>query len=280
MATLEKEQWLRWVDRVLNVLCALIGCVVVYLLLSVFCFCTFKVPSESMMPDLLPGDQVVVNKMVLGPQLFNLRQAAKRRRVPVYRLPGFGEVRRNDVLVFHDPYPYGLVNRIRMDLLRYFVKRCVGLPGDSLSIRNGYYRVKGTDEPLGDLGKQAEQLVAGEDALRRQRIFEAYPQAPELGWNVFEFGPLYIPRRGDSIRMDRRNAAIYRELIEWEQQGSLRVDSAGVVSLDDKPLEGYRFGHDYYFMAGDNAPASHDSRFWGLLPGEFIVGKVWLTFLL
>lgn len=191
MATLEKEQWLRWVDRVLNVLCALIGCVVVYLLLSVFCFCTFKVPSESMMPDLLPGDQVVVNKMVLGPQLFNLRQAAKRRRVPVYRLPGFGEVRRNDVLVFHDPYPYGSVNR---------------------------------------------------------------------------------------IRMDRRNAAIYRELIEWEQQGSLRVDSAGVVSLDDKPLEGYRFGHDYYFMAGDNVPASHDSRFWGLLPDEFIVGKVWLTF--
>ena len=67
---------------------------------------TFRVPSDSMQPALLPGDNILVNKWVMGARIFNLWEAAEEKEVAIHRLPGLGKVKRNDVLVFHFPYPH------------------------------------------------------------------------------------------------------------------------------------------------------------------------------
>ncbi len=272
-----KEKILRLVDRGLTITYWLVALIGFYLLLSVFCFSTFQVPTDSMAPALLPGDQVLVSKMWLGPRLFNLFGAMKRQRVTIHRLFGLGKLCRGDILVFNDPYPYDYVNGLRMDLFRYFVKRCIGLPGDSLSVIDGFYRVKGIEEPQGYLPAQETLWAESEEAMEKRNFFKAWRLAPSLGWTMRNMGPLYVPRRGDRIVLNQKNVLIYKYLIEWESQNRLNVDSLGVAHLGGEPLKEYCFEHDYYFMVGDNARVSYDSRFWGLLPDDFIVGKVWLT---
>ena len=95
-------------------------------------------------------------------------------------------------------------------------------------------------------------------------------------WFVLQvFGPLYIPVKGDSVTLDRTNFRLYKKLIEWEQQGSLQYKDS-TTFLNGKPIYGYRFQENYYFMTGDKGMNSQDSRYWGLLPEEYIVGKAWI----
>ena len=82
-----------------------IGCIYAFLL--IFCFSTFKIPSDSMEPQLQTGDQVLVNKWIAGPRLFNIFASMKGKRVDIYRVPGVGQIKRNDILVFNYPHPYG-----------------------------------------------------------------------------------------------------------------------------------------------------------------------------
>lgn len=81
-----------------------IGCIYAFLL--IFCFSTFKIPSDSMEPQLQTGDQVLVNKWIAGPRLFNIFASMKGKRVDIYRVPGVGQIKRNDILVFNYPHPY------------------------------------------------------------------------------------------------------------------------------------------------------------------------------
>ena len=74
-----------------------IGCIYAFLL--IFCFSTFKIPSDSMEPQLQTGDQVLVNKWIAGPRLFNIFASMKGKRVDIYRVRGVGQIKRNDILV-------------------------------------------------------------------------------------------------------------------------------------------------------------------------------------
>ena len=121
-----------------------IGCIYAFLL--IFCFSTFKIPSDSMEPQLQTGDQVLVNKWIAGPRLFNIFASMKGKRVDIYRVPGVGQIKRNDILVFNYPHPYSW-ERIEMHIMQYYIKRCLGLPGDSIRIEQGFYRNNHTKEP-------------------------------------------------------------------------------------------------------------------------------------
>jgi signal peptidase I len=230
-----------------NILFYLCTSMIICLLLHVFFFASFKVPTGSMAPELLPGDYVLVNKLIFGARLFNPIPALRLDQVEISRAPGMRNIRRNDVVVFNFPYPH-TQERMEMHILKYFVKRCIGLPGDSLLIENGYYRVRGVDGPLGNVTEQG---------------------------NIEDFGPLYIPRKGDTILMDRDNYVLYKTLIEWETKGLLTFQDS-TVYLNNLPVRAYIFHSDYYFMAGDNVKDSWDSRHWGLVPADYIVGKVWV----
>ena len=247
-----------------------------YIFLAVFVCSSFKIPSDSMMPALLPGDFVLVDKCSAGARLFDLRTACGHQEPHIRRMPGWRDFRRNDVLVFNFPYPQRW-DSIGFDILKYYVKRCIALPGDTVEIRRSRYRVRGCrqtpgwlqgQEELAALARMEERGCAPGGLSRR-----AYPLDDRLPWTIHEFGPLYVPARGDSLRMDRQNALLYRNLIEWEQKRKLALRGDSVM-MGDSLLRGYRFRQDYYFVGGDRAVNSQDSRYWGLLPEPYIVGRV------
>ena len=246
------------------------GCMVValFVVMQIFLFSSFKIPSNSMEPGLIAGDYVLVNKLIPGARLFNVFASLRGEQVQIVRLPGLREIRRNDVVVFNYPYPNNL-DRIEMHMMKYYIKRCLGLPGDSLSIVNGYYRVNGIFEPVGNIEGQELFSVQSNKMLKDAGLYWSFPKDSLISWNVKNFGPLYLPRKGDVIDMNRENISIYRKLIEWETGQKL-----------DPRIVSYTFQKNYYFVAGDRIEDSQDSRYWGLLPEEFIVGKailIWIS---
>lgn len=258
-------------EKVLNIVFWLCMVAALWFVMQVFVFASFKIPSDSMEPELITGDNILVWKPTIGPRVFNLFASMRNEQTEIYRIPGLKKIKRNDVLVFNFPHPNSW-DKIEMHILKYYIKRCIGLPGDTLSIRNGFFQVKGVETPLGNIDSQ--QDIAITDNFP-DGILQSYPFDSIIGWNIKDFGPLYIPGKGDSVTLDRTNFRLYKKLIEWEQKGNLQYRDS-MVFLNEKPIEGYRFLKNYYFMAGDKGKNSQDSRYWGLLPEEYIVGKAWI----
>lgn len=261
------------VDKGINLILCLCGVVALWLFLQVFYITSFRIPSDSMEPELLAGDVILVDKLTYGARLFNVMEAVAGKQVEIKRLPGIGKVRRNDVIVFNYPCPKKW-RQIEMDVMQYYVKRCVALPGDTFCIVNGRYRVNGHAGILGCVDAQDRfRTLINEQALADDAIgVRAYPGDSLIGWTVKEFGPLYIPKSGDIVPMDCWAVKLYKNLVEWEQKQTLRYE-AGNVYLADSVITEYCFLKNYYFMAGDKAENSKDSRYWGLLSEEYIVGK-------
>ena len=248
---------------------------VVWILLQIVSFTSFRIPTDSMQPALHPGDNILVNKSIMGARIFNIWEAAENKEVEIYRLPGTGKVKRNDVLVFHYPYPHKN-DSLSMHLLKYYVKRCIALPGDTMGIREGHYYIKGIDEPIGNV--EAQERIArldGENA--RGIVMDAYPWDKYIDWTIQDFGPLHVPAAGQTVVMDSTAVKLYRNLVEWEQKKKLTFQGKEVF-LGDSLIQEYRFRENYYFVGGDYMENSKDSRYWGLLPEPYIVGvatRIW-----
>lgn len=260
-----------WLERLVNVLFYLAVSAVAWIVLQVFVVTSFRIPSDSMLPVLHPGDAILVDKCSKGARLFDVSKALNREKIKIRRMPGWREYRRNDVLVFNFPYQEGRWDSIGFDVMKYYVKRCVGLPGDTLEIRGGYYKIRGVQEAVGYLPAQRRMAVLPDSGT--MVVIPSFPWDKEMGWTVKEFGPLPIPAKGQVVKMDATGWRLYRQLIGWEQECRVHLDDAGRVALGDSVIEEYRFRENYYFMAGDNAYNSQDSRYWGLLPEPFIVGR-------
>lgn len=258
-------------EKAINMIFWLCIITALWFIMQIFVFASFKIPSDSMEPDLTTGDNILVLKPTIGPRLFNIFASMRNEQPEIYRVPGLKKIKRNDILVFNFPHPNSW-DKIEMHILKYYIKRCVGLPGDTLSIRNGAFHVEGVQTPLGNMESQKNIAVTEKF---QDGIFHSFPYDSIIGWNIKDFGPLYIPKKGDSITLDRTNHRLYKKLIEWEQQGVLQYKDSAVF-LKGSPINGYRFRKNYYFMAGDNGLNSQDSRYWGLLPEEYIVGKAWI----
>ena len=263
-------KWLqKYVDRLLNLLMGIGVLVLFWLLLQVTVVASFRIPTDSMQPTLLPGDNILVNKSIMGARIFNIWEAAEEKEVEIHRLPGLEKVKRNDVLVFHYPYTHKS-DSLSMHLLKYYVKRCIALPGDTMGIRQGYYYIKGVDEPIGNI--QAQNRIARldkEDA--RSIVMDAYPWDKYMNWTIQDFGPLHVPARGQTVAMDSTAVKLYRNLVEWEQKKPL-TRKENQVYLGDSLIQEYCFQENCYFVGGDYMENSKDSRYWGLLPEPYIVG--------
>ncbi|MDR3308671.1 MAG: S26 family signal peptidase, partial [Tannerella sp.] len=207
---------------------------------------------------------------VIGARFFNLFDAAEGKKVDIYRLLGVQSIRRNDVLVFHYPYPNN-DDKIEMHLLKYYIKRCVAIAGDTFYIDNGIYKVKGITDSLGVHSRQL-QLSERADSTFRAEVFNCFPNDSTYQWNIKNFGPLFVPGKGSKVQLEARNIVLYRKLIMYETDKGIEVRD-GQVYLDGEVLSSYTFTKNYYFMAGDFALNSRDSRYWGLLPEDLIVGK-------
>lgn len=104
----------------------------------------------------------------------------------------------------------------------------------------------------------------------------AFPEDSLFSWTPENFGPMIIPRKGMTMTLDQKNVALYKKLIrkfdhdgEYMEEIALKINEFGSME--------YTFGKDYYFMMGDNRYNSRDSRFWGMVPGEYIIGNAVLV---
>ncbi|MBD1432876.1 signal peptidase I [Sphingobacterium sp. DN00404] len=237
--------------------------VIVVITLRILVFASFKIPSFSMEPTLFAGDFILVNKLIPGPRIDFLGNNEEGRPL---RLIGYRTIKRNEVLVFNDPYYKSA--EIIQNWNAYYVKRCVGMPGDTLYIAGGIYYSNGQRNKINDkIATDSAQYAAMLPKFRIPGRFK------ELGWTIDNFGPIYIPAQGDLVTLDTINIHLYRPLIEYET-GKKLVEMEDVYLLNGEVCRQYQFKLDYYFMAGDRGTDSKDSRYWGLLPKDHIVGKV------
>ena len=266
---------MRYIDKLYVVFLYIFLLCGLFFFFQIIIFTSFRIPTDSMQPALQPGDNILVNKSIMGARIFNIWEAAEEKEVEIHRLPGLGKVKRNDVLVFHYPYPHKN-DSLSMHLLKYYVKRCIALPGDTMGIRKGHYYVKGVDEPIGNIQAQ-KRIEKLQKENTRGIVMDAYPWDKYIDWTIQDFGPLHVPARGQTVVMDSTAVKLYRNLVEWEQKEKLTYQGKDVF-LGDSLIQEYRFQENYYFMGGDYMENSKDSRYWGLLPEPYIVGvatRIW-----
>ena len=243
-----------------------------WLLMRVCVFDYFTIPTNSMYPTLKPGDKVVVNKMLMGARIYtDFDFDIHGQELKSFRMKGIRTVRHNDIVVFNIPVHDGKISFI---INKNMCKRVVAVPGDSISVVDGYYRNNNYGKTLG-LESMQKRLIETPDSMMRGIVLDAYPFNGNVGWKIKQFGPMYVPRAGDVIDMTPNDAAIYKRMMEWELGKEITWDrQKNVVYADGKPIKRYTFKYNYYFCAGDNVLDSDDSRYWGLVPEEYIIGIV------
>ncbi|MCS6999534.1 MAG: signal peptidase I [Bacteroidota bacterium] len=234
---------------------SLAGAFVVVVILNGLAIAAFEVPTGSMENTVLAGENLFVNKFIFGPStpqiipLFNIP-------LPYYKLPPFRDPRRGEVIVFIYP---GDRDEVKPKEFMYYLKRCIAVAGDTLLIRHDSVFVNGELMPF---PKHAKFLPTVDDPTR---IFP-----PGKGWTRSDYGPIRIPKKGDIIHLDASN------FLEWEifikREGHEAQLRMGTVYIDGKPATSYTVERDYVFGMGDNRNNSLDSRYWGFIPKDNVVG--------
>ena len=152
------------------------------------------------------------------------------------------------------------------DKVDHYVKRCVAIPGDTLEIREGLVWVDGVQQPSYPGMQISRNLEKVQNDYR-----EIFPFSPDYTWTRDEFGPLWIPEKGVTVELTRENLPLYERIIRVYEHSSVEEALAA---------GSYTFKQDYYFMMGDNRHNSLDSRYWGFVPEDHVVGKpalIWLS---
>jgi len=314
-------------------------------------FEAFTIPTPSMENSLLVGDFLFVSKLHYGTRTpktplqvplthqtiwgTNIPSYTDAIQLPQFRLPGFSDVKRGDVVVFN--YPPELQHPV--DLKTNYIKRCMGLPGDKLEVRDlqVFANGKAVENPP---RMENEYFVATTTSVNEAKVFKdngiseynsyqetfndtipgndqsgylvyttvelaaklktydfvkdvtlvkaskeisepmLYPNSQLFKWNRDNYGPITIPAKGMTVQMTPENVALYGPVIKnYEGKDAVEIDN-NTVKIGGKAITSYTFDQDYYFMMGDNRHNSADSRYWGFVPKDHIVGKavfVWMS---
>lgn len=317
-----KSKTREWVD-------AIVFALVVMLVVRTLIFDLFRIPTPSMEKSLLVGDYLFVSKLHYGtrtPMTIGIpftQIYLKGIDLPHTRLPGFSKVKRGDAIVFNWPPEDKPVDR-RM----HYIKRVVGLPGETLEVRDKIVYANGEALPLQEGMQQfwnivkkdqrvrlsssalraigvteiqatpdpsIVRIVATEDAVRQ---IEQWPWvarvepfiAPEhagysqimypagRGYTPDNYGPVHIPAEGQTVTLTEENWPVFEPVITRFEGHTARRLEDGSFEIDGVRTNEYTFAQDYFFVMGDNRDNSEDSRFWGFVPMDHVVGKAILIY--
>ena len=223
------------------------GMAMITVLCLLFFLDYYKVDSSSMVPVLHPGDYIIVARLTYDRHPM---ERAANKTIAFFKL---GCVKKGDIIVFNKPlWQFNLT-----DTKFYgaeYVKRCYGTPGDSIvinrpALRTGY--ASRVNEPAG---------------------MQVFTQDSLFKWSPNKLGPLWVPRQGASIALDKYNLTLYRKILQSEGF-PFPADMETFLHKDTKERI-YTFKYDYYFFLGDNFYESEDSRRWGFVPRFNLIGKV------
>lgn len=363
---------------------AIVFAIVAATIIRTFVIEAYKIPTTSLEGSLLEGDFLFVSKLNYGARTpitpiaipffhhsisGNSNNAySKIVQLDYHRLPGFEKINRNDIVVFNYPGDAYQFPERPVDKRENYVKRCVGLPGDILEIKNRELYVNGKLQPhfskmqfaynvyvnkplsmdvldnlkidwykdfkytnymdgMGGPSRPLEQLLAEfDDYLNSSRRFiillndeqlasmkklpnidsiSNYNPTPEIyigdtltsalfpndtmdmehggsiryRWDLDNYGPIPIPKKGQVITLTTDNIYFYYNIITTHEHNSFTMKNGSYI-INGQPTTTYTIKQDYYWMMGDNRHNSADSRYWGFVPEDHIVGKplfVWLS---
>lgn len=320
---------------------AILFAVVAATLIRTFFLEAFTIPTSSMEKSLLIGDFLFVSKVNYGarvpmtplsfpfahhtmPMTKDVKSYLNILNLPYFRLPGFTKIKNNDIVVFN----YPMEDFRPIDKKENYIKRCIGIPGDTIQINNMKVFVNGKEAQAPEKSQFSHLVVTDGSAISGTSYKElGYPEGgpayspgqfvylltreaknklqtfpfvksvevlsrprdlAEPGlfpgdslhpWNVDNYGPIIIPKEGMKIQLNHETVAVYKRAIVVYEGRDL-VEKEGKYFLDGKEAIEYTFTMNYYWMMGDNRHNSADSRFWGFVPENHIVGKavfIWFS---
>lgn len=231
-----------------------------FLILNNFVIASFLVPTGSMENEVMTGDLLFVNKFIYGgtsPRNIPFTNV----RLPWFRIPGFRDVERGDVIVFVFP---GYRDEVAPEDFTFYLKRCVALPGDTLQVVKRVLYVNGKIAPVPrNIHFSFPRMVSGMGV--DDRIFPKGAQ-----WNEDNYGPIVIPKRGMTVHLDQTTITAWETFIVREGHTVAIRDNR--IEIDGKQASEYTVQQDYLFGMGDHRDNSLDGRYWGFIPRENLVG--------
>ncbi|MGB9663706.1 MAG: signal peptidase I [Ignavibacteria bacterium] len=250
-------------EKFLDNLRNLFWAAVAALILKTFVIEAYTIPTGSMEDTLLPGDFLLVTKFTLGattPRNIPFTNVA----LPYYQFPKLKKVKRGDIIVFEYP---GDRDELRHEEIMNYIKRCVGLPGDTITIVDKVLYVNGELFPPPPKMKFLNPVPTPK-GIGNPFIFPKFSN-----FNEDNYGPLYVPKKGDTVHLSIENIEQYRTLINREYKKEVVKVIGDQITIDGVPTKTYVIKKNYYFMMGDNRDDSADSRFWGYVPEDLIIGE-------
>lgn len=232
------------------------------LLLKLFIVDFFRIPTPSMKETLLEGDFIIVNKTAYSITT-PLQIPFWNKRLNRKDLYKTGKPEFNDVVAFEIPNNY---YDPASDDYSVLIKRIIGLPGDTIEIKDQILFINNQKYRTPSYIKLNLQETPGETV--KQDLFPYNHK-----WNLENYGPIVIPKKGMKVELNPKNILQWQNAINSEFGKKVISVEGTVINLNGKAIREYTFEKDYYFVLGDNRKNSIDSRYFGYVSEDWLIGK-------